>query len=90
MNILKPYEYVHIPEHSHYNSNYYYCIKTGDVILEEFSSSEDSADYYNLGPNPTYTNEDFKCGKFLGSSYSSIYFLGLSGDEEFEISPDFS
>jgi hypothetical protein len=83
--IINPANYVHIPEHSCYNANYYRNIETGDILFEEFGSSEDCASYYNLGQNPSFTNEDFINAEFLGNSECSIDFVGMSSNEEFEI-----
>ena len=49
-------DYIHIPEHSFYNHNYYRNNHTGEVILEEYE--DDYGTYYNLCTNPTFTYED--------------------------------
>lgn len=41
-------DYVHIPEHSFYNHNYYRNIHTGEVILGEYED-DGCGTYYNLG-----------------------------------------
>ena len=40
-------DYVHIPEHSSYNHNYYRNIYTGEVILEEYKD-DGFGTYYNF------------------------------------------
>ena len=34
-------DYVHIPEHSFYNHNYYRNIYTGEVILKEYGEDDE-------------------------------------------------
>lgn len=43
--ILKTVEFVHIPEHSWYNHNYYRNTKTGKIILE-IGDDDHGADFY--------------------------------------------
>ena len=59
-------DYVHIPEHSIYNHNYYRNIYTDEVILEEYD--DDCGTYYNLCTNPTFTREDMKTAVEKGFS----------------------
>jgi hypothetical protein len=83
-------EYVHLPEHSCYNNNYYRNIVTNDIIFEEVGVSEDYAGYYNLGQHPTFTDEDFETAEFLGYSYPDMEFVGIDGDNVFEVSTEFT
>lgn len=63
--IINPLDFVHIPEHSYYNNNYYRNIHTGDVIFEEYED-DGCGHYYNLGQNPTFTNNDWRTGIDMG------------------------
>ena len=69
-------DYVHIPEHSFYNHNYYRNVHTGEVILEEYED-DGCGTYYNLGTNLTFTREDLKTAVEMGSSE---YGHGFSDD----------
>ena len=73
-------DYIHIPEHSFYNHNYYRNNHTGEVILEEYED-DGFGTYYNLGANPTFTREDMKTAVEMGFSN---YGQGFS-DDVFEI-----
>ena len=68
-------DYVHVPEHSIYNHNYYRNIYTGEVILEEYED-DGFGTYYNLGNNPTFTHEDMKTAVEMGfSDYGQGFFF---------------
>ena len=69
-------DYIHIPEHSFYNHNYYRNNHTGEVILEEYEDDVFET-YYNLGANPTFAHEDMKSSVEMSSS---DYGHGFSDD----------
>ena len=77
-------DYIHIPEHSFYNHNYYRNNHTGEVILEKYD--DDCGTYYNLCANPTFTREDMKTAVEMGFSN---YGQGFS-DDVFEIDTECS
>ena len=69
-------DYVHIPEHSIYNHNYYRNDHTGEVILKEYED-DGFGTYYNFGINPTFTRDDMKTAIEMGFSN---YEQGFSDD----------
>ena len=77
-------DYIHIPEHSFYNHNYYRNNHTGEVILQDYEDNYGT--YYNLGANPTFTREDMKTAVEMGFSN---YGQGFS-DDVFEIDTECS
>lgn len=73
--IIETKDYIHIPEHSIYNHNYYRNNHTGEVILEYYE--DDYGTYYNLGTNPTFTHEYLKTAVKM---WTSDYDHGFSDD----------
>lgn len=88
--IINSSNYVHLPEHSRYNNNYYRNIETNDIIFEEVGASEEYGSYYNLGKRPTFTDEDLKTAEFLGYSHPNMGFVGIHGDNIFEVNVEFT
>lgn len=87
-HIIKSCDYVHIKEYSSYNYNYYRNKNTNEVILEICHEDYDYQ-YHNFGTNPTFTNEDFKTGEFMGFSYSCED-SGIGNVDVFEIDTEWT
>lgn len=49
--ILRGSEYVHLPERSSYNHNYYQHIETGEIILEDCDEYYNSWTFYRVENN---------------------------------------